>query len=261
MRDETIEYECPGCDIALTETASNSGQRISCPGCGNVNIVPASEQATELTPAQLIGNYMTDIRNKILLLAIAVLLITAGAPAALTRLFGQPSAGLEDIFTIWNIAWLTFPMTLGVGAASTIYLVSDEKKRHSNEVRYWMVGIVVAAAFIGGHLGQFQFSKASQKLIDSTESITSDVAEKLSDNELMSRGVAKMGVQIGEHIKPKGRIALIFAIGAFVFVAFNYFTLYGPAAFFSSVLVGIFSGWVCGIKIPSLWAELNSGKD
>lgn len=257
MSEHPIEYECPGCDAPLTADETESGCRVPCPHCKNINIVPELFHPAELSPMDLIGEYLTDVRNKIFWLVIAILLVMAGLPAAMTRLFGQPTAGLEDVFTVWNIAWLTFPMTLGVAIASVIFLASDETYRETKEFWFWIIGTVVAAAFIGGALGQFQLSRASETIVSTAEKVVGDVMpENESARNMMLRGGAHAAAPI---VRPRGRfLAIVFLVGSFALLLFNYFTLYGPAAFISSILVGAFAGWLAGVKIPQLWNELTA---
>ncbi len=235
---------------------SKIGQRISCAQCKNVNIVPGFDPTSEFTPAELIGGYLTDVRNKIFWLAVVILLVMGGLPAAITRVFGSPTAGLEDVFTIWNISWLTFPMTLGVAIAATIFHLADEKQRESEKTWHWMIGTVIAAAFVGGWLGQFQLSRVSQAIVSKAESAVSTVMpENENARNVMMRGGIKAGATV---VKPRGKLVAIYLlVVAFFALAFNYFTLYGPAAFISSVLVGLFAGWLAGVKIPALWSELT----
>lgn len=186
-------------------------------------------------------------------MAVAVNALLAPSPALITKVLGTPAAGLEDVITIWNVFWHTLPLTIAAAIDAGILWwftkhPGEYPKTDKGKIALWCVlgGIIVASMILGGWLGQVEMSAWSRARVDEVQSV-----QKRFDPSV------RMTVNYGrELIRHKQTAPIAIAVAAFAAIA-NYFTLYGPSMFFSSLVVGGFLGWIWAIKLPACLADID----
>lgn len=148
-----------------------------------------------------------------------------------------PKAGLDEAQEIWQVFLLTFPLALGVAIDSAILLLierydawpSDRPAGQPLSGQQWLflglLAVLLASAGFGNSLGM---------------------------------GVAPVDVP---DVKGRGAGQLQALVFAVLQLLANYFTLYGPQLFVSSVFVGVFMGWAMASKlVPNALAALSASE-
>jgi hypothetical protein len=190
-----------------------------------------------------------EVRSKAFWTAAAVTLLLAPSPAVLTTLVGKPQAGLEHAVTIWHVLWHTLPLTLAVAADAGVLLWLRRHPDHWPKTQKgvtalwcWLGGVLVASMVVGNWLGRVELSDWSRARLGG----------KAADQQ--ARNTTQF--LVGQAVQNKAMIPVAVAVGSAAAVA-NYFTLYGPCLFISSLVVGTFLGWLWAVKLPDVFAEID----
>jgi hypothetical protein len=176
-----------------------------------------------------------DLRAKAFWTAAAVTVFLAPSPAVLTRLVGEPRAGLDHAVTIWTVLWYTLPLTLAVAVDAGVLLWY---RRHPDRYPRTGKGQTVLWCWLGG--------------VELSDWSRARLGGRGADQQAKNAA----GFLTVQAVKNKAMIPVAIAVGSAAAVA-NYFTLYGPSLFLSSLAVGTFLGWVWAVKLPDVFAELD----
>ncbi len=164
------------------------------------------------------GNFQKDLADvRTVGWWVAVLIASPTFPTIITGLSNRQHAGIDEVAVLWQIFLFTFPLTLGVALdAAILFGMTKDNAWHRQDkhekAAFWpgLILILAGSALLGNWLGL---------------------------------GVASVPVP---ELK-SGASPAVFVFGAKLLS--NYFVLYGPQMFFSSLLVGTFMGWACSVKI------------
>jgi hypothetical protein len=200
-----------------------------------------------------------DVRNKAFWTAIVVTLLMAPSPVLLTKLLGEPKAGLEEFVTLWNVFWHTLPLTIAaaIDAGILLWLRAHPDQYPSTErgktvLWCWLGGALVGSMLLGGWLGKVELSAWSQARVGELESLQ----ERIDPGGGLTRIVVQGS---GKHlVQNKKAWPVVVVVGSLASLG-NYFTLYGPAMFLSSLVVGAFLGWGWAIKVPEVLEDIDRG--
>ncbi len=218
--------EVPG---GKDKAAAESGPLTSTPG------KPATEEDAGEDGAGYVPHFrsrgdlkkdIADIRN--VAWWVVALLTAPVLPTVITGLTSRPRAGMDEAAKLLDIFLRTFPLCLGAAIDSAILFYAVEhklmpkEKDKEGQMRFWGFLIVVLglSAVIGNALGL------------SAPVTIPDPTDKRAGGHLFARAL-----WFG------GRLL------------WNYFVLYGPQMFFSSLVVGAFMGWAGALK---LWPHLET---
>jgi hypothetical protein len=251
---------CPECGSSLWAGSE-------CEACGHgkaTTVPPTNESLAQPTASptawDVTKKHVADLRNKAFWTAIGVTLLLAPSPAVITKVIGEPKAGLEEALTIWNVLWYTLPLTVGVAIDAGILMrfahqpdqfpKTDQGK---TELWCWLGGVLIGSMLLGGWLGGVKTSEWSQARIEEVKSGHASIDPSGRMTRYAAHGLA---YNISKMRGNKWVLPVAIALGSLATIA-NYFTLYGPSMFFSSLVVGAFLGWVWSIKLPAVLADID----
>jgi hypothetical protein len=104
---------------------------------------------------------------------------------------------------------------------------------------------------VGGWLGKVEASEWSQARLEEAESVQKRADPSGQQTRHYARGLAERAA------RDRRAWPVAIAVGSVAAVV-NYFTLYGPAMFISSLVVGVFLGWIWALKLPEWWADIDA---
>lgn len=219
----------------------------------------AQASAVNSTMWDVTKQHVEDLRNKALWTAIGVTLLLAPSSAVITKVLGQPKAGLEEALTLWNVLWYTLPLTIAVAIDAGVLMAFTQRNElpttKEGKAQFWCTlgGVLIVSMLVGGWLGGVETSEWSQHRLGEVESVRAAVDPSGRLTRQVAHGLAH---NISKARGNKWILPVAIAIGSLATIA-NYFTLYGPSMFFSSLVVGAFLGWVWAVKFPAVVADID----
>ena len=191
--------------------------------------------------------HFAEVRYYAFLVGVLISLPSISLPTLFTLLTGSPKAGYEQFLSVWNVVYLTLPLTLAAAIdAGVLFSIWKHPEHRPTTTKDWsalagvLSGVIVASVLVGSALGA----------VEIPGSVTG-TAKSVANNR--PELVVHVLCSLAEEYPRAAAVVVVVAlcVGAAAGLE-NYFTLYGPQPFFSSLVVGAFLGWVWAVKVPAI---------